>query len=256
MPAAQQSPVPHPDRPSRRVRPWIGPLISAALLAALLAIAATLPANQARGGYSQAGAWIRQHLLPPDRTFPAITTNLDLYFVREPTGLRLIDTDAESADDITRLLMERPGDVLLLRYQPRIVRQGLWAITEQADHHRIVAEFGSNFTPAEREEALRRFIAYAAAVMPHVSDEVFTALARGETINRHTTIASGWVVNITTLALLGAFLLSLRWVFRVPGQVRAWRGRRALAAGRCPACGYSIQDLESSICPECGRAFR
>src|SRR5690606_25539791 len=93
VPAAQQSPVPHPDRPSRRVRPWIGPLISAALLAALLAIAATLPANPARGGYSQAGAWIRQHLLPPDRTFPAITTTLDLYFVREPTGLRLIDTD-------------------------------------------------------------------------------------------------------------------------------------------------------------------
>lgn len=43
--------------------------------------------------------------------------------------------------------------------------------------------------------------------------------------------------------LLGLFLLALWW--------RAGRRRRRLAAGRCPACGYQVNDLPR--CPECGR---
>jgi hypothetical protein len=65
----------------------------------------------------------------------------------------------------------------------------------------------------------------------------------------------GLVLNALTIVFLVAFVFSLRWVRDVPGWVRGWRRTRALAAGRCPRCGYPIVDLPRGVCPECGTAF-
>ncbi len=47
--------------------------------------------------------------------------------------------------------------------------------------------------------------------------------------------------------LLGWHLVE-RWRQQMPEAAR----RRALAGGKCPACGYSLKSLRDGHCPECG----
>ena len=56
----------------------------------------------------------------------------------------------------------------------------------------------------------------------------------------------------------GLVLSTLSWaalaiaVWSVPDAVKAIRGHRRRARGRCPACGYDLKGASSAICPECG----
>jgi hypothetical protein len=237
---------------------WAGPLVSLVLLALLLAIARSLPDSQPTGGYSTAGAFLRDHLrstltrgrvqLQPSPR----RSSVDLYFVRGEGGLRVLDPDDDSWDEASLLLAAHPEGVLRIRYRPEIVRSGFWGITHRVDHHALQFDFGSAFTSAERDAARRRFLARAAVELPWVPDAVFAALARGETIDRSTNLYGGYALDLFTLLLAAAFVLSLRWVLGLPAHARAWRARHALACGRCPGCGYSLADLQRGVCPECG----
>jgi hypothetical protein len=245
--------VDKPRPPTRPLRPWLGPAISLILLALLAAITLSLPENQIRGGYSIAGALMRSHILRPMQV--GRRSAVDLWFVKEGDKLALHDPDDESWDFVSRTLASDPGNALRIHYRPEIVRSGFWAITHQVDHHRLEFQFGSNFSEQEKAEARTRFLAFAAPTLPWVPDDVFAALGRDEPINRPTILYWGYALDVLTLLLAAAFVLSLRWVAWIPAQIRALRARHALACGRCPTCGYPLASLTTPICPECGSAF-
>lgn len=55
------------------------------------------------------------------------------------------------------------------------------------------------------------------------------------------------------LFLVGlASLVYLLSLVTLPDAIRAERGRRRVLQGRCPRCRYSLIELESFTCPECG----
>jgi hypothetical protein len=66
-------------------------------------------------------------------------------------------------------------------------------------------------------------------------------------------LVSGYVHTGVLAALAAALIFSLahspRWLSR---SVRTLRLRAAHAQGRCAACGYSVEGLKASTCPECG----
>jgi hypothetical protein len=48
------------------------------------------------------------------------------------------------------------------------------------------------------------------------------------------------------------FYAAVLWVlFALPGKVRRWR---RIKRGQCASCGYSLRDITSEKCPECGNA--
>lgn len=67
----------------------------------------------------------------------------------------------------------------------------------------------------------------------------------------------GYLLNVVFLMILACMLGSL-WRLgqhcTAPARRRQQR-KRAHLLGLCPACGYSIDGLLSSICPECGTAL-
>jgi hypothetical protein len=253
------TPTPH----RRRRWPfWIGPAVSLLLLGSIAAILLTLPATQPGGGYSTTGAFIQDQLRSWRHEYPAMQPSLrafvaEYYFVRDPTdaaaALRVVDPDSESWDEASRQLRDHPEDVLRIRYRPEIVRSGFLGVTHQIDHHALDIEFGAGFTPEQRERARQAFLDRAAAQLTWVPGRIFAELRRGGSIDRSTTLYGGYALDVLTVALAAGFVLSLRWIGRVPDEVRRLRTRAALQRGRCPACGYALAGLERGVCPECGR---
>lgn len=190
-----------------------------------------------------------------------VRPRVSVYAVREPGGIRLADPDNESWDEMTRLLRTRPRDVTRVEVWMTSGRGGAWAPTSDTRSVRMWFEpmgapgtADGPLTPDEQAELRRRV---ALDLLPGSSlidprDARALALADVRVVR---TLWAGYAHNALALALLAAFLNSLRWLPRAPGWWRRLRAARATARGRCPACGYSTRGLASPTCPECGESL-
>lgn len=195
----------------------------------------------ARGLLARAGA------ADPPRA-PELTASA--YFVRDGEAIRRLDPDRESWDEASRVIDERPGDMLVLVYSGRREHSGLWAPTRLDEQHAIVASDrlpGRTFTPAQRDQARARF---AAELARDLGAHVEGALAAGAHTGRRL-LWAGYAHNLLTLAALAGLVCSARWVPEAWARRQARRRARALAAGRCPRCAYPVAGLQAARCPEC-----
>ena len=64
----------------------------------------------------------------------------------------------------------------------------------------------------------------------------------------------GWNLLAVAFAVLSPFMW-VWWLRTVRKRVRTRHRVTALAAGRCPRCGYDIRHLPAPRCPECGETW-
>lgn len=170
------------------------------------------------------------------------------YFTLKESSVVRVDPDNESWDDMTRLINQSPGSVLLLEFWGRTYRSGLWAITREMQTYTINTAYGSNFSAQQLAQARTAFVNDLATATPRLTPAARDSL---KTANyQHTKLLwRGYVHDGITIFCLALFLLSLRWIPRTPAYFRARRAARGL----CPHCGYSLSGLSTTTCPECGR---
>lgn len=178
-----------------------------------------------------------------------------LWVVRDATSagvtLRTIPIEMVSWDEPSRLLQDRPGDVLELRVLTRPARDGLaatawrrWTYSES---------WGASFTSAERARA-RVLLAEALGAQGHPAAAAWVR-RRGDPAALDVSWG-GVALNAVFVLLVLALVASTGWVARTS----AYRVERSLARGRCPACGYGlggvpVEGLGMVRCPECGRGW-
>lgn len=231
----------------------VHPATSLVLLALLLADAWFLPAMVGERASSAAGSFIRSTIARE----PALAvrfTRPQMYVVREDDGsLSVIDPDVDSMDSATRALAERPRRTLLLTYEPLSWSRGFWAPMHRTERHIVKMSFGEDLTPDERGQARKMFVERCGAADLLSLTDLRTLVERD--IDESRVIWTGWLHNAGAIVVLGLFLLSLRWVPRVPGWIRAKVGSERLSRGVCPKCQYALAGLTADRCPECGSAL-
>jgi hypothetical protein len=239
----------------------LNPLASLVLLGVLAADAALLPADTTEWMGPGTWRWVR-HWNTAGFGMHDNGGPIAWFAIREGSELRLTHPNEVSWDEVTRLLSERPGDVLGIACAGARRRTGLWAPTREHETVRIELRYGSGFTPRERERARALFIDTVIAPAWRApadgddpqSPERLDHLRRGD-VEATRVLWGGHVHNAASLLALLAALYSLQWVPRAPAWLRARRHARALARARCPQCGYSITGLPGNRCPECGRTW-
>jgi hypothetical protein len=212
----------------------------------LVADVILLPDAESHGGRSVVGGLVGA-LLASRRgsSDPMYVTAL---FVREGGGFRRLDPDDGSWDEAARLIQERPEDAALFQLMKSAGRVGLWAPTALRTVLRLTSDIGSSFTREEAGALRTRFIGEQSGSFDATSG--FDLLTKEVVITR-TPLWRGYGHNLLALVVFGAFAYSLGWI----PEIKARRRRCALAAGRCPRCGYAITGLPGARCPECGEAL-
>jgi hypothetical protein len=244
------APQPSQSRFRRGLRTLIvNPVASTVLLLLLMGSLASLPHARGPGG-STIGEFIRRDL-PTDVRSTWSSYTPERYIVREPAGLRAIDPDSESWDELSRIIDQRPRDVAHARYHDESYRTGFWAETRVVHRNYIqLSPMAGDWTPDEEARARALMLRELKDEQPPDRDAVLTAAGYSST----TILWSGYLHNTAALAAFILFVLSLRWIPDTRRRLRAKRRDRALARGLCPSCGYSIKDLPAGPCPECGRS--
>lgn len=234
------------------------PVATLMLAGALLADAGMLPSHPA--AMSSAGEWISQHVLGHARATGFWRPDLTLYAVREPTGIRFIDDNSESWDDLSTLIQTRPQDVIQFAAWHTKLQRGLWALTEWHESRFIRAnEMASKESedlqqqPFVREARAAYVDRVQALVHPWNDYEATTLRTADMSLSRP--LWTGYIHNIAALAAVVLFLYSLAWLPRAPAYLARTRSQRRLARGQCPHCGYSIAGLTDTLCPECGKGW-
>jgi len=216
------------------------------LLVLLVGSYASLPKSNFGGG-STFRQFVRQNLL--SRARPTVSRDIPtLYFVREPSGLRTIDPDQESWDELSRIIDGRPQDVSLARYVDGEFHTGFWAATRRLQRAFIrISPMAGDWTLEEQSEIRRLFVESLRNERP-VDRAVLTP--RG--FLSRTVIWSGYAHDAAAFAALVLLIYSLRWIPDSVRRVRDRRRERAVARGLCPACGYEMAGIPGGVCPECG----
>lgn len=231
------------------------PFTTAALVALLILDARSVmtpgPPNR-----SVLGGWLSANLALGARStwFPGRSD--DLYVLQDPGGLRVIDPESESWDELSAILSRGDTPVASVHYLPTTTRSGLWALTTETERRvpRIEPLVGGadRWNEEMRRRVLERFADHLRTSGRSWQARDADIVARGG-VTSHRPLWGGYLHNALSIALLAAFLASLAWVPRVPSWRRERRRLRAVSRGRCPWCGYSVVGLEEGVCPECGR---
>jgi hypothetical protein len=184
--------------------------------------------------------------------------------VRNGDHFDVADPNQTSWDKMTKIITQRPQDVLLARCESTVARRGIWYPTHISGDRRIVLEalpsappvIGGNpasrprwpFTPQELATARADFAAYLASV-----DAEFAAGVKTADEHVYRFLPLGVLYNGVWLAGLGLLVFSLIGMRR---YVRAWKAEVRLKRGNCGLCLYDLAGTEPSngwlICPECG----
>lgn len=221
------------------------------LAALLVADLLCLPDSVYRGGYSAAG---RATSLLLGRALPQGDPPMgDFIAVREPTGFRRLHPEEDSWDETTRLLAQRPQDMVLFSAMYHEGSFGVWAPTRHSRAIRLDSTVGSGIPKAEADALRARFLDEF-GFPARFSAASRATLVAGGTAAESGVVWSGYAHDAAALMALALLILSLGWVSLGPWS-RSSRRARAMARARCPRCGYSIRALPEPRCPECGEAL-
>lgn len=227
-------------------RRWVqNPIVSGLLLSGL-----GFSVSSLHGSYgSRLGAWMRGLYLAQPIYYPG---GMRVYAVREQDGFRIIDENSESADEVSRLITQRPRDLFIVAFDQHTFAHGLYAPT--AETTEIVVRARSLGSPAvaaaEHVGARRAFVDWLRDRDLKTGDK----LLRGDSVTTRP-LWSGYIHNAAAVLGLLLLLYSMAWIPRARGWLAATRRQRALSRGRCPSCGYSIRGLPEPVCPECGKPW-
>lgn len=177
-----------------------------------------------------------------------------------------LDLDDESADAFSRIIVDRPVDVIEAETGMTLTHRGLWypvheetmrvfALVPLGTHHRLPHGFQQADASLNMEDARASFVAWLGGPTQGNDAEAAAFVARGqsaEVISRLRPAALA--VNAATLAALLIFAFS---VYGMPRYLRVARARRRLRQGRCGVCRYDLRAsaARSLTCPECGSVW-
>lgn len=173
------------------------------------------------------------------------------FFAQTNEGFRLIDTERESADELSKALLSNPKSVYVCAVSVYSFDEGFYAETEHREGvSLVITNYGGAPVPTEISAELQALTAkeYEKAGAPQSASDI---RAGGST--RVRTIWFGHFLNFVTAACLICLPLSLRWV---PGWLRnipVSRRERQRAKGLCGSCLYDLRGDMGGVCPECGR---
>lgn len=192
-----------------------------------------------------------------ERGYVNVPNGSALMFVRTADGLwEEYDTGLRSADELTKLLGTRPGDVSRGLLRGRMERWGwpfeMWKCRMVSV---CIEAMGGNQNELENDATLRRAVAAACVPMQNGWLMVSEAqLAKGEA-RASMWLIDGIVANSLLLVLGSVWLWATYRFGLILAPMRAARRRRAIERGVCPECQYDVSVLLRSgieVCPECG----
>ena len=204
-----------------------------------------------RGG-SVVGAWLRRTLpLVAIHRGPVIDDiRFTFYVEAAPTPATFHDLSGKAPHD-----QVDSGstwyEVVVTGYTSR---SGFWATTRESIKSELrILEYptADPVSAAAARSILDAFVAEHHPILDDYVPESAPPVAAGsmKLVDREHPLVSGYVYNaISVVLLLGAVLLC-PWTRALS---RTERHRVALAAGRCPSCGYTLSGLTRGRCPECG----
>jgi hypothetical protein len=225
-----------------RLRVWLRHPAAAVVLVVLLGVSVwSLPAGVRDG--TMAG-WAREGAF--DLVSGAFVTRdyfpLSVYVARGPGGLRLIDENTESWDELSRLVTARPGDVVMVMRHIDRGRRGVYAPTRWVEGVRIevvALGVGGRWPAEEIAEARQLFVDW---MDEQLAPEKRVAGLREADYRRSTLLWAGYVHDLVALAAALALLYSLRWNL----SPAVWRARRWawwVGRGECLGCGFAFVGL-------------
>lgn len=176
-----------------------------------------------------------------------------LVVTRREGCVHVLNPNAESWDEATRVLAERPSQTATMTLWSRSRLSGILGLTRERWGLRIEQDGGSGFSEEEWREARAAVIDFTYGRGTSGRPE-FSRLVQQD-YERNRVVWSGHVLNAIVLVVLAGLVRSLRWVPRAVATRRQRQRERSLLSGRCPGCGYSISGLPTGVCPECGSAF-
>jgi hypothetical protein len=238
MPAATTS--------RRRVPRWLGNPIASAILAGVLALDLTL---LVRGGSEGSLPSFVSSYFQSRSTQSGILAGI--LAVRDETGMRLIDPEVESWDELSALL-DRGEPVLSFVFARTERRIGFWVPTSE-HFYRGVRHYtlSGDWTESQVRRA-KALLHDAAESKPErhwlvYARDVIDAPERSRRILWPGVARSAFAATLA-LGLILSILGWPAWFARRPWS----RRRRRLERGQCPGCGYDLRGVESPRCPECG----
>ena len=254
VPWGVQTEQPTRGKLRRWARRWIAnPIASLVLLGVLVGDAFTLPRSP---NPTVAGSIVEKTFFDRGRIRTPTFLSHALYVVHEPEGMRIIDPNRDSWDDLARLLSTNKTPVAYCEFRDTILRRGVWSHTTERHFRGIgLQPMVGDWTEQDiRRARLELFSARTQSLPRWAWVQGFADVPdTNQTTTRvlWTGVAHDSFALFTFAALLYSFTGWRAWF-----AARPWSRRtRRLAHGLCPCCGYDLRGLPPpGVCPECGHA--
>jgi len=236
-------------RVRRWLRRWVAnPIASLVLVGVLVGDSLTLPRDW---NPTLAGGLVRS-LLSPETIYYCFQPDL-MYVVRDPSGMRVIDEDSESWDELSGLMDGEGAPVAVCDLVANTSRHGVWSYLWETEHWGVrVNPMVGDWTAAELAQARASLFGEQTRTLP-----CWGRLAQFEPVaeadsTRTRVLWSGVAHDLFAITVFALLLYSFTawpaWFAARPWAARA----RRLARGLCPQCGYDTRGLRGGVCPECG----
>jgi hypothetical protein len=191
----------------------------------------------------------------------------EVFLVRSGSMFDVIDTDEASWDRVSRLITDRPYDLLRGHLESTVAKRGypfpMWesgmlrialeplprtrAIPGQSEEQRPRWEFST----LELSQARAAYWNYAVDI-----DSESAAALEHEDVRLDRVLPLGFLFNGLSLAVFSVLVFSL---IGMPRYLRYATAQRRLRGGVCGICRYDLSMIERSEegirCPECGAVW-
>ena len=221
------------------------PIASALLTIVLVVLLFTIPKWDSHR-QSKVGRFVRGSDL--NSTVPVVNRSKPIVLRKTSTGWVSSDPNEESWDEATRVADGLVPDAAAFVYNPPVqVDSGFLALTRREVFETLVVWP----RPDSQAEKQQRQIALEHLVKTGHPPDIIPRLVDGN-VYTITPLYEGYVFNGIFLILTILLLWSLSWVLLIPSWIQIANAQKLLNQGKCPYCRYSLTDLKSEKCPECG----